>query len=561
MRVSHHPLSVVPVGEHVARICAWCCGRLGPLRRWVAVLALSLCWPALADKADKGADAGRPGQAGQAEAATASQVMATVNGVEITQGEVDHLYRRLGVSDDTPAMTAARKKAILADLVRAEAMTQQAVALGLEDADQQAMEWRMARRQWLASRVEREAGNKLEPLNPLVVQNFMERNPLLFAQRRQYTIEELQIRSPDPQLFRRLEEAITKSGFDLDRAQRFAVEAGATTQRRVIAIASDRLPQPLVVPLAGSRIGQLWVVQSGPDRGGVLAVRASVPAPLIGEGALQAATSVVQELRRRRAALARSDEILGKARITYTAAAEALSAAAAAAVVAQPPAVAASATVGAASAVARSSASGAALGTMAAASSPTDSAAVGSRGPVVVQPEVTLVELPRGRIESPRRILARKIAVGTAAVVGGLLAMLLLFAFVRYSYQRIWLPRLWRVQRPESTPSLLKIVAEAVLHPSTLKVSWFTRLQRWVLMLGVVGCGVAVAMAASAMARHLQPWMLGAGALFGWVAGIGLTYAFAQSQWRERTKNWRGMPVVVLQLMLLGLSASAVRWL
>lgn len=198
---------------------------------------------------------------------------------------------------------------------------------------------------------------------------------------------------------------------------------------------------------------------------------------------------------------------------------------------------------------------------MAAASSPTDGAAVGGRGPVIVQPDVTLVELPRGRIESPRRILARKIAVGTAAVVGGLLAMLLLFAFVRYSYQRIWLPRLWRVRRPESTPSLLKIVAEAVLHPSTLKVSWFTRVQRWVLMLGVVGCGVAAAMAASAMARHLEPWMLGVGALFGWVVGIGLTYAFAQSQWRERTKNWRGMPVVILQLMLLGLSASAVRWL
>ncbi len=537
------PLPPVRPVRHVApgRLLGLAASGCASAGRALALLLTGACLLALPAAADTSI---------KRDAAAAAQVLATVNGVEITQGEVDHLYRRTGLVDQSPAMAAVRKKAILADLVRAEAMSQHGVSLGLEDPEQQAVEWRMARRQWLAARVEREFADTQEPLSPLVVQNFMERNPLLFSQRRQYTLEEVQIRSPDPQLFKRLEEAIAKTGLDLDRAQRFAVEAGATTQRRVIAVASDRLPPPLVAPLAGSRIGQLWVVQSGPDRGGVLAVRASVPAPLVGEGALQAALLVAQEQRRRRAAVARSDEILNKARISYTAAADALSTAAAAAAVAPAPA--------AAAAVAASAGR-----PSPAASSPTDGAArpAAERGPVIVQPDIALVELPRGRIESPRRVLARRAAVGGAAAVGGFLTMLMLFAMVRYGYQRIWLPRLWRIQRPESTPSLLKIVAEAVLHPSTLKVPWSRRVQRWVLTLGVAGCGIAAAMAGSAMARHLEPWVLVVAALVGWLCGILATYAFARSRWRERTQNWRGMPVVILQLLLLGLSVSAVRLL
>jgi EpsD family peptidyl-prolyl cis-trans isomerase len=486
------------------------------LASWMTMVALSIPLKAVADEVpDK----------------HAKEVLAVVNGTSITRQEVELVFQRTAPSSITPELAAARKRAILADLVRAEAMAQQAVAKGLQDEGQLALETRMAHRQLLASTAEKAAGDALPAIQVEEARNFVTNNPLLFAQRKQYTLEEVQLTTSDPTLFKRLDEAIRRTDADLDRAQRMALEAGASTQRRVFATQSEALPGPLLQPLLNARVGQVFVLQYSVDRGALLGVKAAVSAPIVGEEAVQAAIGLGTEMRRRQTMLLRSREVVNKARITYTEAAAALSAPAVAAAASAPPAP-----------------------------EPAASGAAASSGPVVVAQE-RLADLPRGLTESPRKILARKVAIGAGALLVGTAWLLMLVAVVRNSFERYWLPSLWPLRPTVETPSLMRIVAESVVQPSTASVPWATLGVRLLLLVGVLACSALPVMAFSAGLKHVPQWMLGTGLAVGWLLGIVVAHLVAHRTLKLGRPKLSAGPAFGYQALLLVLCGMAVRFL
>lgn len=455
------------------------------------------------------------------------RALAVVNGVEITQAEVDLVYERSGGQDATPQAADMRRKAILAELVRAEAMAQWAVETGIDAPGQTAVETKLLRRQILAERAARAAQSAVVPLTQKELETILATNPLVFAERRQYTLEEVEITAPDGSLFVRLDGMVRNEGIDLNRAQRVAEEAGAKTGRRVISLGSEGMPKPVMQALASARVGQLFVVQAGPTRGWVLAIRAVVNAPLVGSEAIRVATGIAAEQQRAVAVASRSQDVLSRARISYSEAAVAL------APEAPPPA-------------------GQAPSPPAAGASASD-----STGPVSLA-DAGNIGLPQGRKGYTRREWARMASVGAAALLAGTLAVFAVFTVVRFGYDRFWLPRLWPFKRPEPTPRLLVIVLEAMLRPPTLTVT--QRASRWVVNLGFLCAAAAVAWAFETTTRQVPVWGLVPCAAVGWAMGVLLLYKFAKSSARDATRAWRGVTALGTQGLVLMLAAS-LRWI
>jgi EpsD family peptidyl-prolyl cis-trans isomerase len=469
-----------------------------------------------------------PAHATDKMAKSVDRVLATVNGVEITQREVDVVFDRAAAKDASPQAADLRRRTILADLVRAEAMAQWAAEKGIEAPGQVAAEAAVVRRQLLAARAERAAQQDLPRVDAQSLQGLVANNPLLFAQRRLYTLEEVQIAGANGTVFARLDALVTREAADLDRAQREAMEAGATTERKVISISSEFLPKPVMEALTVARPGQLFVVQNGPDRGWVLAVRAAVPAPLVGEQALRVAASMAAEQQRRAAAAARTQEAVSRARIVY--ADEVLAAAPAASAPAPAPVLAADTGLGPAPA----------------------------RRALGVQPDAAVPDLPQGRVGYSRAAKLKMAAAGTGAVLAGTLAVWAVFALVRFGYGRFWLPRLWPLRPPERTPRLLQIIGKAFLRPRTL-----TALQRsmlWLLGIGFFGSALGLGSAFVAASRHAPGWALVLYAGLGWVLGILALYGLARTPLRQASPKWQGLTALGTQGMVWSLAVSA-RWL
>ena len=224
---------------------------------------------------------------------------------------------------------------------------------------------------------------------------------------------------------------------------------------------------------------------------------------------------------------ARSQEVLGRAKITYSQAVIAMSAAASsptAAVV--PPAASAGTGAGA--------------------------------GPLVVRSDTEVSDLPRGRAAYGRRAIAKMAGVGAAAAIAGVLAIFAVFTVVRFGYERFWLPRLWPLRPPEPTPKLAVIVLEAMLHPPRLTLK--ERAARWLVNLGFAGCTLALVLAFTAAQSVLPWWALALWAACGWVIGILALYRFTRSTARDATRAWRGLTAMGVQGLVLMLAGSA-RWL
>lgn len=353
-------------------------------------------------------------------------------------------------------------------------------------------------------------------MDPQTVQTVVASNPLLFAQRRLYTLEEVQIATSDSSLFARLDELVRKETVELDRAHRLATDAGATTERKMISVSSEYLPKPVMEALATARVGQLFVAQSGPGRGWVLAVRAAVHAPLVGEQAIRVATGMAAERQRRAAVTARSQELLSRARIDYSEDVLAQAAAAASAL-----------------------------------------SAAGS-GPQNLRSNAERADLPQGRVRVGRGLKAMMTGAGAGAVLAGLLAVSAVFTWVRFGYERFWLPRLWPLRPPESTPRLLSIVFRAIARPASL--TFTERASRWLVSIGFLGCVGALAWAFLAASRLVPWWVLALYAALGWVLGILALYRLPVPSLRDATRAWQPATALGTQALVLSLAGSAY-WL
>jgi len=147
----------------------------------MAVLALSACGP----KKD----------AASAVAGDGSEVVAKVNGDELTAGQLTlALQKQRGMRPD--AGDAASRQ-VLDDLINEQIVAQKAVAAKLDKDPKVVQQIDAARRDILARRfVEAAAETAGKPTDD-AVQKFYDSRPTLFAQRKVWTLQRLDIQAPD----------------------------------------------------------------------------------------------------------------------------------------------------------------------------------------------------------------------------------------------------------------------------------------------------------------------------------------------------------------------------
>lgn len=245
-----------------------------------------------------------------------TQVAAVVNGVEITQRELDSIYKKLEVPGTPPKEAAAKRRALLAELVRIEALAQQAATDKLDATPDYMVEAHVANRKLLATQIERAAAQKAEAAQVQPARDFVAANPRIFTQRQLLILESLVFATPDPKLITAVEESINKGAAP---AQIEEIIRAATTDvhPQLTSLTSERLPTSVLAKLYGAKPGTMVVIKQTEQRAEVFALRAAYPAEIKGDAAIEAATMVISSELKQRAIKERVEAVLNTTKITY----------------------------------------------------------------------------------------------------------------------------------------------------------------------------------------------------------------------------------------------------
>jgi EpsD family peptidyl-prolyl cis-trans isomerase len=208
------------------------------------------------------------------------------------------LYRRSAATHTPPEAAAARRRAILDQLVRAELMAQRAVAEGLDTHPDLKVEARLQRRQALAQLFEAKAIKRIPGASPEMVRQTIADNPLTFAQRHLIEFDQVQLAPADPALLKQLNAEAAK-GVSLERLIELAQQAKAGTRRVLRKHSSESIPPVLAKALLDSKPGQPIVVLLDERSGALLAMRSITPKPLVGQAAEKAAAVLLNRQRNR----------------------------------------------------------------------------------------------------------------------------------------------------------------------------------------------------------------------------------------------------------------------
>jgi EpsD family peptidyl-prolyl cis-trans isomerase len=248
------------------------------------------------------------------EAATAAptQVVAKVNGTELTVHQVNYALQRIPNLD--PEQTKAASLQVVRNLVDQEVVAQKALAdkLDRDPAVVQALD--AARRQILAEAyMSRKLGMPAEPSDAEVT-GYFDRHPELFAKRKIYRLQEISIKAP-------------KDKYDAIRAQLGAsrtLEDFATwLKAENLPVKSaqgvktaEQLPLQMLPQLAKMPDGQAMVVDT-PDGLMVIVLADSQMQPVTLEQAKPAIARLLQTQARQKSAKAEMDTLRAAAKIEY----------------------------------------------------------------------------------------------------------------------------------------------------------------------------------------------------------------------------------------------------
>jgi EpsD family peptidyl-prolyl cis-trans isomerase len=147
----------------------------------VAALAVSAC--------------GQKKDVAPADAAAGTDVVAKVNGDELTSSQLGiALQKQRGMRPDAGD---AASKSVLDDLINEQIVAQKAVGANLDKDAKVVAQIEAARRDILARRfIEQATENAVKPADD-AVQKFYDSRPMLFAQRKMWTLQRLDIQAPD----------------------------------------------------------------------------------------------------------------------------------------------------------------------------------------------------------------------------------------------------------------------------------------------------------------------------------------------------------------------------
>lgn len=257
------------------------------------------------------------GCSGSSGSGDSGRIAAVVNGVEITQREVDFLYQRSAVAGASDAAALNQRRNILSGLVRAELLAQQGAKMGLDKSPEYLLGLHDAQRRVLAGLAqEKMASLPSDQVSPALVEQVIAGNPNLFSGRRLLVYDEVLISGVDAALLQSLN-AYALKGASLGALLEVVKSSGIGFERSMKTLASDQIQPAFLKVLSGSKPKVPVVIRVEDKFLMILMLHTIVPVPIEGSAATVKAANLIQEKQRNAALYKKLTSVLDTSEITY----------------------------------------------------------------------------------------------------------------------------------------------------------------------------------------------------------------------------------------------------
>ncbi len=240
------------------------------------------------------------------------RVAAVVNGVEITQREVDAFYKQAASPGASESTRRAQRRMILAKMVQAELLAQEGAKMKLDKSQEFLITVHEARRRVLAGLAEKEIFSTAKPVSPATFQKMFADNPMVFAARKLFVYEEVLFSGVNVSLLQSLDGKIGK-GSSLKELLDEITLRGIPFRRTIKTATTDQIEPAILKVLSNATPKVPAVVQMSDKYSMILMLHMILPAPLEG----QAAVNQVNARQRNLAFEQKMKDLVDASKITY----------------------------------------------------------------------------------------------------------------------------------------------------------------------------------------------------------------------------------------------------
>ncbi|PKO64463.1 MAG: peptidyl-prolyl cis-trans isomerase, EpsD family, partial [Betaproteobacteria bacterium HGW-Betaproteobacteria-17] len=189
-----------------------------------------------------------------------SETVATVGGDKITEAELNVAVSRLGELDETQAAEA--KTRVLQALVDQRLVAQAAKSAGLDKESEVGFAMAQASRQVLAEAYAERSFKEVAKPTESEIADYYNQHPELFAQRRIYRIQELELKL-DPSRMAEVE-AKLQSSHSMGDFVNWVKEQGIEGKTAMAVKPAEQIPAPLLARLSQMKDGQVTIFPGRP---------------------------------------------------------------------------------------------------------------------------------------------------------------------------------------------------------------------------------------------------------------------------------------------------------
>lgn len=238
------------------------------------------------------------------------QVVAVVNGQEITQSE---LNAELGDQQVPPGADRTKVMAqLLQQVVSRKLLVGKAKGQGLDKSPAYLAQVQRAQDQVLIGMLASNAAKQIAVPDAVAIDQFIKANPSLFAGRKRYALDQLMFPAkPDPALAAKLKGAKTMA-----EVEAALTSSGVAFQRGSNQLDSAQIPPAIAAKIAALPAGEPFLVPQG-GQIVVNVIRAAEPVPMAADQERPAAAELLRRQSVEQAMKKQVDQARATAKITY----------------------------------------------------------------------------------------------------------------------------------------------------------------------------------------------------------------------------------------------------
>jgi EpsD family peptidyl-prolyl cis-trans isomerase len=241
---------------------------------------------------------------------------AVVNGVEITQGEVD-FFAKKSISPGTGETEAfEQRKAILASLVRMELLAQKARELKVDKDPEYTIALYEAQRQVLAGMAEARLIKNMPSISAETAKEVVANNPRLFSDRQLLVYDEILIQGVDVPFLNTLISMVDSGATEGQLLEKMKSQ-NKVFQKTTKSVTSDQIQPGILEVLLKSKLGHPIVARVEDKFSMIMLLHLSLPVPVQGEQATRAIMSMAYSQERNKILLKNQADMINSSKITY----------------------------------------------------------------------------------------------------------------------------------------------------------------------------------------------------------------------------------------------------